>query len=94
MSGQITEVTRRHIIDAFPLQRMSWSGRLSEPEFLARIYNLSELPSTDARYDNAYEDIQQHRVRNPYDWEDDYVFTDSRFNVLWEPTRTSSAFWR
>lgn len=83
MSGQITEVTRRHIIDAFPLQRISWSGRLSEPEFLARIYNLSELPSNDSRYDNAYEDIQQHRVRNPDDWDDDYVFTDSRFNVLW-----------
>ncbi|BAS18669.1 conserved hypothetical protein (plasmid) [Arthrobacter sp. Hiyo8] len=83
MSGQITEVTRRKIIDVFPLQRISWSGNLSEPEFLARIYNLSELPSNDRRYDNAYEDIQQHRVRNPQDWDDDYVFTDPRFNVLW-----------
>ena len=83
MSGQITEVTRRHIIDAYLLQQINWAGRLSEPEFLARIYNLSELPSTDVRFDNAYEDIQQHRVRNPYDWDDDYVFTDSRFNVLW-----------
>ena len=83
VSDEITEVTRRHIIDAFPLQRISWSGNLSEPEFLARIYNLSELPSTDSRYDNAYEDIQQHRVRNPQDWDDDYVFTDPRFNVLW-----------
>jgi hypothetical protein len=81
VTDSITGVTRRRIIDAFQMQRINWSGWLSEPEFLGRIYDLGRLPSTDSRYDNAYEDIQQHRIRNPQDWDDEYVFSDGRFNV-------------
>src|SRR5713226_5207059 len=79
----ISEVTRRAIIDYLSVGR-SWSGALSEPEFLGRIYPLSQMPSTDYRseYNNASLDICKHRVANS-DWSDDWVFTDSRFDLLY-----------
>jgi hypothetical protein len=58
----------------------SWFGRLSEIEFLDRLYDLDALPSTDTRFENARADIIQHRYNN-YDWEDDWVFSDSRFEL-------------
>lgn len=39
------------------------------------------MPSTDSRFPDAYGDIWQHRVNN-YDWDDYWVFTDTRFNLL------------
>ena len=36
----ISEITRRAIIDELSLSKISWSGRLEEPEFLARLYKL------------------------------------------------------
>ena len=50
---------------------------------MARLYDLSSLPSHDYRYANASRDIFQHRVRNS-DWEDDWVFYDSRFNLMYK----------
>jgi hypothetical protein len=78
--NRITSVTRRTLFDAISLSSVSWSGRLSEIEFLGRIYDLSAIPSTDPRYSDAAGDIHQHRVNN-YDWDDGWVFTDSRFNL-------------
>ena len=80
-SKKISIVTRQAIFDEITINRISWAGRLEEPNFLNRIFNLSELPSTDSRYTNAYDDIHKHRIMN-YDWEDDWVFTDNRFNLL------------
>lgn len=77
----ITEVTRRAIIDYLSLG-IQWSGRLEEDEFLSRIYDLKQIPSTDHRFSSALGDIQQHR-RNWSDWPDEWVFTDPRFNILW-----------
>ena len=77
----ITEVTRRQIIDYIITSRHRWSGRLNEDEFLSRLYDLEQLPSDDYRYSTASGDIWQHRVRNN-DWDDDWVFHDSRFNLL------------
>lgn len=77
----ITEVTRRAIIDELILQNVRWEGRLEEPDFLARIYPMKSLPSYDGRYDSAYGDVWQHRVNN-HDWDDDWVFTDDRFELL------------
>jgi len=77
----ITEVTRRSIIDYLSLG-IQWSGRLEENEFLSRIYDLTQIPSTDSRFSTALGDIQQHR-RNWNDWPDEWVFTDQRFNILW-----------
>ncbi len=36
----ITEVTRRRIFDTINLSKVLWEGRLEEPDFLARIYDL------------------------------------------------------
>lgn len=82
--NEISEVTRRAIIDYLAMSKESWSGRLQEDEFLARLYDLTALPSDDRRYSNAGGDIHQHRVNN-YDWNDDWVFYDRRFNILHAP---------
>jgi hypothetical protein len=42
------------------------------------------LPSTDRRCSTAAGDIFQHRVNN-YDWDDDWVFSDSRFQLTAGP---------
>lgn len=55
---------------------------MSETDFLSRIFDLDQLPSLDDRFDNAAGDIWQHRVNNPNDWEDNWIFNDSRFNLL------------
>lgn len=57
---------------------------MEEADFLGRIYDLTALPSEDPRFPNAAGDIWQHRVRN-YDWPDDWVFTDSRFELMHGP---------
>lgn len=79
-STSISAVTRRDILDLISAERIAWSGRLSEVAFLSRLYDLSALPSTDSRFDDAAGDIHQHRVNN-FDWDDDWVFDDSRFNL-------------
>ena len=67
----ITEVTRRDIIDYLITNGISFSGRLGELEFLGRIWDLHSMPSTDSRFDDGYSDIWQHRINNP-DWDDHY----------------------
>jgi hypothetical protein len=78
---KISQITRRDIIDSMVAEKISWCGRLEEPEFLARLFELKNLPSTDHRFDDAAGDIWQHRVNN-FDWDDDWVFYDRRFNLL------------
>lgn len=46
---------------------------------LQNIWDLSSMPSTDARYDNALGDLVQHYFNNN-DWSTDYLFRE-RFNV-------------
>jgi hypothetical protein len=54
---------------------------LEEPAFLKRVYpELDEMRSTDPRFKGATGDIWQHRVNN-YDWDDDWVFDDERFEL-------------
>jgi len=78
---KISQLTRRDIIDAMIADKANWNGRLEEPEFLARIFALQDMPSLDRRFRDAAGDIWQHRVNN-FDWEDNWVFYDSRFNLL------------
>ena len=66
---RISQVTRRDIFDYLRTEGVPWWGRLSEVAFLARLYNLEALPSTDRRFKTADSDIRQHRVAN-YDWDD------------------------
>ena len=78
---KISEVTHRDIFDALLVEGVSWSGRLEEPDFLNRIFDLRSMESYDGRFNSAYGDIWQHRVNN-YDWEDDWLLNDQRFNLL------------
>lgn len=77
----ISESTRRNIIDELRINNVRWWGKLSEGEFLSRVFDLYALPSHDNRYTNAASDISQHRERNN-DWSDDWVFSDHRFNLM------------
>lgn len=78
----ISRETRRDLGDLILTKAMPWSGALDEVSFLGRLYDLAELPSFDNRFRTAGQDIWQHRVNNPDDWDDDWVFHDPRFNVL------------
>jgi hypothetical protein len=81
---QITQVTRRDIFDYLRMGGGPWWGRMDEVGFLSRVYDLEQLPSTDYRHKTASGDIVQHRVMN-YDWDDDWVFSDSRFELASGP---------
>lgn len=88
---RITEITKRDIYEIFrngitdyglfDIQiEYPYYGRMEEIEFLERLYNLNEMKSNDSRYNNAYDDIVQHTIKNddyPYCW----VFTDDRFQL-------------
>lgn len=95
MSMNISEITRRDIVDLFnfgiespddPLFsfHLFWSGRMDEENFLQRLYDLHAMPSTDPRFDDAFGDIRQHRTNNE-DWDNDWIFYDSRFNLFRAP---------
>lgn len=60
--------------------KMCYHGRLSEVDFLSRIYDLKSMPSTDSRFKDAEGDIWQHTVNND-DWDTYWVFSDSRFKL-------------
>lgn len=77
----ITDVTRNAIIDEMMLSGVHWAGCMEEPAFLGRLYPIQDLPSYDTRFQTAAEDVWQHRVNNPQDWPDDWVFTDARFGL-------------
>ena len=77
--GGISRNTRQLIIDALCVEGIAWAGALDEIEFLERIFDLEELPSYDSRFKDAAGDIWQHRVNNPEDWDDDWIFKDNRF---------------
>ncbi|UTW54473.1 abortive infection family protein [Kordiimonas sp. SCSIO 12610] len=78
---KITPITRRDLFDVMIVEQVNWSGSLDETEFLSRLYNLKQIPSTDYRYSDAEGDIFQHRVNNS-DWEDHWIFNDRRFALM------------
>ncbi|MCL1691632.1 hypothetical protein CMT57_01520 [Elizabethkingia anophelis] len=82
MSNRITIITRRNIFDFIQVEGFWWAGRLEESSFLSRMFDLEKMPSYDDRFENAAGDIWQHRINNPYDWDDNWIFTDKRFDLL------------
>lgn len=74
----ISNATRTAIFDFFRIHKLRWSGELDDVEFLGRLFDLQKLPSSDARYQTAEQDIAKHRLMND-DWPDDWVFGDPRF---------------
>lgn len=81
MKNRITNVTRQHIADEVLIAKLWYHGNQTEPDFLARLFDLKRLPSRDSRYDNAYDDIYQHMVTNT-DWDYNWIYTDPRINLL------------
>ncbi len=79
--NRISVKARQHIADSLVISKIWYCGNLNEPEFLSRLYDLSKIASRDHRYRDAYGDIYQHTVNNS-DWNDDWVFYDTRFNLM------------
>jgi len=79
--NRISYDQRQEILEYYAANKISWSGKLEEPDFLAKLYDLKSIRSTDPRFENALGDIWQHRVNND-DWAEDWVYTDSRFNII------------
>lgn len=78
----ITGLTRRNIFDYLSVERVVWSGRVDEDQFVLRVWpDAADLPSYDRRFKGALADIHQHRINN-YDWDDDWIFGDARFNLM------------
>ena len=71
---QITEITRRDIFSLFKYGKnipdffedshitYTYYGRMTELDFLKRIYDLKKLPSKDNRFEDAEGDIWQHTI--------------------------------
>lgn len=83
-AGDIPKSARKNIFDGMRLENASWFGSLGDVEFLGRLYDLENLPSTDSRFQDAAGDIWQHRVNND-DWPEDWIFDDSRFRLMSAP---------
>ena len=79
--NKIKATTRKNIADALKVSQLWYNGQLEEPDFLNRLYDLKQLKSRDYRCKDAYDDIYQHMVRNN-DWDESWVFTDTRFNLM------------
>lgn len=77
---KISDITKRDILDYMQINKVNWSGRLEETEFLSRLYDLKNMPSYDSRFKDFEGDIWQHRVNN-YDWDDYWVFSDDRIGL-------------
>ncbi|MFD3380977.1 MULTISPECIES: Shedu anti-phage system protein SduA domain-containing protein [unclassified Streptomyces] len=89
---RITAVTRRDIFDYLRGEGGPWWGRLDEIDFLESLYDLDRLASTDRPFTTARDDIVQHRINNPLDLPDDWVFEDPRFQLLDGPDEVLLAF--
>jgi len=87
----ITEITRRAIADWFTVTNTAWWGRMDESTFMGRVFDLSKLPSNDRRCSDMGGDISMHRDQRT-DWESDWVFFDSRLNLLNGPDERFVAF--
>jgi hypothetical protein len=86
----ITKITRSEIIDKILLSGKAFHGRLDLITFLDKIWDLSKLPSTDSRFNDAKGDIWQHMVRN-----DDWSYSEllsSRLNLIDSDDKTFKRF--
>ena len=88
----VTKRVRRAVVTIMQQLAGNWNGSLDPLEFLSPLFELDKLPSTDSRFKDAVGDIRQHCVNNPEDWPADWVFADSRLNLLDGPDATFLAF--
>jgi hypothetical protein len=81
MENKIKEKTRQNIATATVINKIYYCGKMNEPDFLSRLFDLTKLPSRDYRYHNAYDDINKHTVYND-DYSENWIYTDPRINLL------------
>lgn len=81
MELSISRQIRKNIFDGIEIEDLYYGGRLTDTDFLSRLYDLNSLPSFDNRFENAAGDIWQH-CENNLDWEKNWVFYDPRFRLL------------
>lgn len=74
--------TKQHIVDELKTRHVVWYGKLEEQDFVAKLVDMSILPSNDPRYENMQGDFWQHRINNPNDWDDDWIYSDERIGLL------------
>lgn len=74
----IRRETKKNILDHFNMEGIKFSGRMSDIDFLSRLYDLKKLPSHDNRYEDALGDVWQHTENNA-DLQGNWVFDDERF---------------
>lgn len=72
---------RQEITDRIKLITTEWHGALDELGFVARFIDLETLPSEDPRHKTFTGDHWQHRENND-DWPDDWIYSDSRIDLL------------
>ncbi len=84
--GEVSFAVRQNICDGLKIEQVVWCGDLNEVEFLQRLFNLESMPSNDSRFGDTSGDIWQHRINNPFDWPDDWIYGDPRFNLLRGPS--------
>ncbi len=87
----ISRRTRKNILDWLAVEKVGWSGRLTEEQFLDRVADLDALGSTDPRFGNARSDIRQHRVNND-DWDNDWVYSYEPLSLLTAPDDAFATF--
>lgn len=87
----VSRRVRRNIVDGLKVDKIAWMGALEDVEFLQRLWDLEALPSHDPRFKDAARDIWQHRWNN-YDWDDDWIFEDERFDLIDGPADRFLAF--
>lgn len=80
--NKITKRTRNNIFDIVKIEKVYWAGEIDDVEFLEKMFDLKSLPSTDHRFHDMAGDIWQHRINNPQDWANDWIFYDSRLDLL------------
>ncbi len=78
---RITGVTRAALLNALRQSNYWWAGDMEEEEFLSRLIDLDAHPSHDERFKTFREDLWQHRINNPGDWESEWVFNDPRVGL-------------
>jgi hypothetical protein len=72
---KITQITRSSILDSILLDERPFHGQMDLIEFLKRIWDLSSMPSTDQRFEDAAGDIWQHMINNN-DWTYQFLLCD------------------
>ncbi len=78
--GIISTRTKSAVLDELRARKTVWYGDVNEVEFLNEIFDLTSMPSSDSRFEDAEGDIWQHCINND-DWPLDWIFDDERFSL-------------